>query len=121
MKLDVMESRFIKNINESRAAILKGMTLEEFANSDDKDKKLVKAAQKLCELLNAYFRFEVAELNYYYRILIEVDSKLSIRNIKKSNGAPLLTKESTDESSSTDNHIIDMEEFMDLESFMATE
>lgn len=121
MKLDVMESRFIKNINESRAAILKGMTLEEFANSDDKDKKLVKAAQKLCELLNAYFRFELAELNYYYRILIEVDSKLSIRNIKKSNGAPLLTKESTDESSSTDNHIIDMEEFMDLESFMATE
>lgn len=121
MKLDVMESRFIKNINESRAAILKGMTLEEFANSGDKDKKLVKAAQKLCELLNAYFRFEVAELNYYYRILIEVDSKLSIKNIKKSNGAPLLTKESTDESSSTDNHIIDMEEFMDLESFMSIE
>lgn len=111
MKLDVLEKRFVNSINQSRAGILKGMTLEEFAKSDDKNKGLVKAAQKLCELLNAYFRFELAELNYYYRILIEVDSKLSIKEAKKASGPiTLVTKESTDE-------VVDMEDFMDLESF----
>ena len=113
MKLDVLEKRFTNNINQSRTAILKGMTLEEFAKSDDKNKRLVKAAQKLCELLNAYFRFELAELNYYYRILIEVDSKLSIKEAKEASGPiTVVTKESTDE-------IVDMEDFMDLESFVS--
>ena len=113
MKLDVLEKRFVNSINQSRAGILNGMTLEEFAKSDDKNKGLVKAAQKLCELLNAYFRFELAELNYYYRILIEVDSKLSIKEAKKTNGPiTIVTKESTDE-------VVDMEDFMDLESFVS--
>lgn len=115
MKLDVLEKRFVNNVNQSRAGILKGMTLEEFAKSDDKHKGLVKAAQKLCELLNAYFKFELAELNYYDRILIEVDSKLSVKGEvktgkKSKNVDVVVTKESADE-------VVNMEDFMDLESF----
>lgn len=117
MKLDVMENRLNRSINEACGSILKGMTLEEFAKSDDKNRSLVKAAQKICELLNAYTKFQIAELNYYYRILLEVDSKLSIKNAKKANGTPIVTKESTD----TEDTTINMEDFMDLESFMATE
>lgn len=118
MKLEVLENRINKSVNESCASILKGMTLEEFAKSDDKNRSLVKAAQKICELLNAYTKFEIAELNYYYRILLEVDSKLSIKNAKKADGSPIVAKES----SNTENDVcINMEDFMDLESFTATE
>lgn len=117
MKLDLMENRINRAINESCGSILKGMTLEEFAKSDDKDRSLVKAAQKICELLNAYTKFEIAELNYYYRILLEVDSKLSVKNAKKANGTPIVTKEATD----TEETTINMEDFMDLESFMSIE
>ena len=117
MKLDVMENRITRTINEAESIFLKGMTLEEFAKSGDKDKKLVLIAQKMSELLNAYTKFEVAELNYYYRILLEVDSKLSVKNIKALNGAPIVTKEATD----TEDTTINMEDFMDLESFMSIE
>ena len=117
MKLDVMENRLNRSINEACGSILKGMTLEEFAKSDDKNRSLVKAAQKICELLNAYTKFQIAELNYYYRILLEVDSKLSVKNAKKANGTPIVTKEATD----TEETTINMEDFMDLESFMSIE
>lgn len=117
MKLEVLENRINKSVNEACANILKGMTLEEFANSDDKNRSLVKAAQKICELLNAYTKFEIAELNYYYRILLEVDSKLSIKNAKKANGTPIVTKEAAD----TEETTVNMEDFMDLESFMSIE
>lgn len=114
IKLDTLENRMVKTINEGLAGILDGMTLEEFAESDSRNKSLVKSAQKLCELLNAYTKFQIAELNYYYGVLLELDSKLTVKNIKAANGKPIMTKESVDNDAE-----VNMEDFMDLESFAA--
>ncbi len=83
MKLDTEENRLKKILNNSASVVTKDMTLQEFSNGKNANENLIQQAKGMCELINAYMKLEMAELNYYYDILIEIDSKLTVKNAKE--------------------------------------
>lgn len=82
MKLDAEENRLKKIVNNAVTSVTKDMTLQEFSSGKHSNEDLINQAKDMCDLINAYTKFEMAELNYYYDILIEIDTKLSIKNAK---------------------------------------
>lgn len=93
MKLDAQENRLKKIVNNAASSVTKDMTLQEFSSGTHSNQDLIEQARDICKLINAYAKFELAELNYYYDILIEIDSKLSIKNAKQAEDAIIVNKE----------------------------